>query len=218
MKELLIMAIGCLLIAGFSTTAKAISLSVGGSTTGPFGTNLSIANRATPVKGASLSVPLTVIGPGLSGTLTETVYSDSIGMLFEYQFTNNPGSTKSITEMSASNYSGFTIDVNASENAGSTLIVPSGISDLGIDMAFSFSSAVSPGKSSDYLWIQTNAPGFTAFDDTYFYGNGSTPEAEVLDTLGPSTKPIRVTPEPSTMLMFAISALGLAGLRKIKAA
>ena len=40
MKKLLVVAIACLFVAGFSATAKAISLPPGGSTNGPFGASL----------------------------------------------------------------------------------------------------------------------------------------------------------------------------------
>jgi len=218
MKKLLIVAIAILFVAGFSATAKAFSLVPGGlispfssgSFTLPSGATLLAFINQVPVSGQDAYNNVV-----FSGTLSEKVYSvPNVGMLFEYTFSNTgpgkPGDT--IGHLSVGGYTGFTTDVDANGLGVSPFgpgLTPSSIdrSGSGDVLDFNFLAGVPVGFSSDTLWIQTNAPSYT-FNSTQLQdgGNSQTP------TYGPAT------PEPATMLMFGMGALGLVGLRKRKVA
>lgn len=211
MKKLLIVAIACLFVAGFSATAKAFSLVPGGlispfssgSFTLPSGATLLASINAVPVTGADVNNTVVFVG-----TLSEEVYSvPNVGMLFEYTFSNTGAGLigDTISHLSVAGYGGFTTDVDANGSG----VTPSSIdrsAGSGSVLDFNFLTGVPVGSSSDTIWIQTNAnyyiPNSTQLQDG---GNSRT------STYGPA-------PEPATMLMFGMGALGLVGLRKRKLA
>jgi len=208
MKKLLIVAVACLFVAGFSATAKAVSLvpgqiinPVADGFTLPAGSVELAAITAIPVNGINSTG-----GTVFTGTLSEEVYSDSTGMLFEYTFSNTSATGDSIAHLSAGGYTGFTTNVDVTAGTG---VVPSSVdSTVNGVLDFNFLSGVSSGLSSDVLWIQTNAKSYTG-NSTQLQDGGNSRTS----TYGPAA-----TPEPATMLMFGIGALGLVGLRKRKIA
>ena len=210
MKKLLIVAIAILFVGGISSTAKAVSLVPGGDVT-PAGTftlpsdaGVLASITAVPVSGEDINNKVK-----FTGTLSETVYSDSTGTLFEYTFSNT-GKTGDIREMSITGFAGFTTDVDATlAGVSPSSIERSSIGDDGGDvMDFYFKPiSVTAGLSSDTLWIQTNAQSYT-LNSTQLQDGGNSRTS----TYGPAT------PEPATMLMFGMGALGLVGLRKRKVA
>lgn len=202
MKKLLVVAIACLFVAGFSVTAKAVSL-VPGQTIFSVPGTFSLPGGS--VLDATVNTGFTAPG-SFSGTLIENVYSDPTGTLFEYTFSNTGSSADdAIEHLSANGYTGFTTDVDATAPG----VVPTSIfrSSSGNVLNFYFQPLGVPGggSSSDTLWIQTNAKGYT-LNNTGLLDGVSTN----VTTYGPAT------PEPATMLMFGIGALGLVGLRKRK--
>jgi len=199
MKKLLVVAIACLFVAGFSATAKAAVLApvVAGSTLEAY-LNPTVAFTAPNYANTATA---------FTGTLDESVYLDATGMIFEYQFTNTSGSTTlkdPIITMANSDFSGFTTTQGYVTGGGQDPILESNVGDT---ISFSF-SGVTPGTSSDVLWIQTNAPAYNYLGSAYFQDGGNVSVGDY----GPAT------PEPATMLMFGMGALGLVGLRKRKLA
>lgn len=167
----------------------------------PGGSTLVASITAKPFTGVD-----TFSNTVFSGNLSENVYKDAAGMLFEYSFANTGanGGSDAIELMSTVNYAGFTTSVDATGSGVSPFTI-SRSTGSGSVIDFFF-SGVPLGSSSDSLWIQTNADNFTVIS-TALQDGGNTS----LSTFGPAA-----TPEASTMLMFGMGTLGLVGLRNRK--
>jgi hypothetical protein len=209
MKKLLIVAIAILFVGGISSTAKAVSLSPGQVdipiTPGGF----------APTLPSPVTVSATFSTATYSGNITENVYSGTTdgtvtGMLFEYTFSNNTGS-ETIAYMSVGGYAGFATDIYATGPGDPPFNLTRSSSGGTLDIYFvgNAEGGVPGGQSSDTIWIQTNAPYYTSNNTTL---DDST-ATNIPTTLGPTA-----IPEPATMVMFGIGALGLVGLRKRKVA
>lgn len=212
MKKLLIVAIACLFVAGFSATAKAVSLAPGTvvSAAGDAPSTQIGVGSITPLSLPALPTYNFSYSGAFVGTFNESVYTDSIGLLFEYTFTNvgASGQQDALEVMAPTNFSGFITNVDAITGAG---VFPTSIGRSAdgktINFHFFGTDAVSVGSTSDVLWVQTNAQNYTLSNLSFIDGGTDTVSA-----YGPAT------PEPATMLMFGMGALGLVGLRKRKLA
>ncbi len=103
MKKAILVAMFSLMMV---TTAFAIPL-LPGSGTAPDGT----ASLGGTLVASIVNVPFSNVW--FSGTLTQNVYSNAIGMLFEYQLTNSGSSINKIARLSTTDFTGWATDVNS---------------------------------------------------------------------------------------------------------
>jgi PEP-CTERM motif len=148
-------------------------------------------------------------GP-IGASFTETVFKESGGTLnFDYVFTNT--NTDGIASTVMSSFTGFTVAVAYSGNtvAPTSAALGSG-TDAGV-VTFNF-SGLSSGQTTSTLIVSTNALAFGAG----FVGvqDGSSAGA---NALAPTA--VAAVPEPSSLAIAGIGALGLIGfgLRRRKA-
>jgi hypothetical protein len=160
---------------------------------------------------ATASVPFSVAG-AFSGVLTSTVYSGDPsnalgGLTFTYEITNDgKAGPNSIGRLSVDDFSGWLVD--ASYQTTSVGIVPGSIDrqPSGDVVGFNFlptpvdplTGFLAPGTGSRILVLQTNAPAWTDILASVIDG-GVTQAA----SYGP-------VPEPSTVVLAACGAVGLA--------
>lgn len=202
MKKLLITALMGLFLLGVTSTAKAIVLAPGGGPIGPTG-------AAVPLGGFVTTITQPIAYDNIAGSVTQNVYLNGAGYLFEYQFTNfpSPASINAIWRMTATNYSGFTTDVDAQAGTG---VMPIWLdrSLAGDSVGFQFfafggGSGIVPGSTSAKLWIQTNAQ-YYGLGTANFINGGVTS----VPMFGPAI------PEPASMMLLGFGVLGLFGLKR----
>ena len=205
MKKLIMVALAIFAIAGISTTASAVVLPPGG-----FIFSTGAASPGGALVASLIDVPFTGVDffdtVFFTGTLSQFVRLNLTGLVFEYKFTNDPGSTDEIGRLSTTNYTGFSSDVDASGPGTIPFFMVRSGSGSTVSFDFPF-GGVDQGDTTGLLWIQT---------DSEFFGPGSTVLLDggraSVHTFGPAI------PEPSSLLLFGAGMLGLASLKMKKAA
>jgi hypothetical protein len=155
-----------------------------------------------------------------AGTYTETVYRESGGTLnFDFSVTNT--STSDVIErITTAQFTGFTTSVAYS----GTTVVPTdatrgagaGAGVIGFDFpSSSTNGAIGAGNGSSTLIIATNAVNFGSGTISVQDGTSSTGVPSAFAPAGPAA----VVPEPSSLAIAGLGALGLIGygLRRRKA-
>lgn len=201
MKKIFIAALVSFFVLGISATAKAVVL-VPGSIAGPAG---------LPVPGGAFIATITqpVAYDAISGSITQNVYLNATGYLFEYTFTNFPFPTSqnAVWRITATNYAGFWTDVDASPAAGGVMPIWLDRSLVGDSVGFQFFGSggvgILPGTRTAKLWIQTNAQ-YYGLGTGHFIDGGT----KDVTLYGPAV------PEPVSMLLLGMGILGLFGLKR----
>jgi len=143
-----------------------------------------------------------------TGVLDTKVYSDTGGLDFVYQFSNNANSADAIQRMTASGFDGYTTDADYITGTGATgpfLVSRSTNGDV-VGFDFLSSAPVGQGQTSDILVIKTDATNYIA--STVSVQDGG--NANVF-----SYAPVAV-PEPvsAALVAFGFSALAMRRRRK----
>jgi hypothetical protein len=217
-SRLLVIAAFVLAGIAFPTASNAAILPVGGqlspTTTPPLA-------EVTPVPSgnelASLAAPYA--GIGFSGTLTSKVFSNdptnpfgATGLTFTYELSNAASSVHVLHRLSASNFTGFSTDVNYGPGTGvqpyqadrSTADV---VGFNFTETAFGGFGVIQPGTQSRLLVVHTNATQHISSDVSLINGGVSTV---------PSFSPV---PEPGTWILASLGVLGIAAfIRRIRRA
>jgi hypothetical protein len=196
MKKILLTVLVGLFVLGMSASAMAVTILPAPST----GALAPITTIAILTK----TISFTGADGFFSGTLTQKVYKESAGMLFTYQFTNDAGSTDPIDELTTTDFTGFTVDIDVEEalvwnmrrNTPST---------VGFQRTPGIGGYDGPAVTSALMWIQTNAKSYKVGHTTLQNG-----DVVRMETYAPAT------PEPSSMLLLGMGILGLFGLGKKK--
>lgn len=202
MKRLLVTTLlGLFMLLGISGQAQAVSLPIGGMFVAPVGApSPGVANIVAP-----LVIPFTGTDAGgkvwFTGTLTQWVKTSPMGLVFEYQVANNAGSLAAITLTDTTDYDAYQTNVDAT-GAG---VAPFFFSRAIPGNAVSILGIFNPNVTSQLMWIQTNSQ-TTGWGTTQIQGTGNTK----LTTYCP------MIPEPTSMVLLGLGALGLFGLRKRK--
>jgi len=210
-----------LVTAVAAAPARATVLGPGGTVTAPNPTFGPIAYSGGTVL-VSVANEAPVVFSGIDGTLTTEVIRESGGTLdFLYQIVAASSNTTNIQRVTATSFGGFSTDVQWG-TAGTPFSTPTmagtvASADRSLDgttVGWSFTSAgVAAGQESYVLIIKTNATSYTtgstfAIDGGIMSFNSYAPSGTVASV-----------PEPSTLAVAGIGALGLIGygLRRRKA-
>lgn len=204
MKKIVMMIMVSLFLVGAVSTASAVVLLPGDTAIVPTGAASPGGTFVTSI----VDVPFTGTDIGgtvyFTGLLTETVRSNSTGLLFEYSFTNDVASINEITQISVTDYAGFSTDVDGPMNPALPSINGLSRSNNGVSVTAGYLDyPVQEGLLSGTFWIQTNAPQYTA-GSTQFLGTG----IATISTLGPAV------PEPATVSLLGMGLLGLLGFKR----
>jgi hypothetical protein len=174
------------------------------------------APAGIPIGGVLFNAPLVNIpfaSATFTGTLTSEVFASDPtnplgGLTFVYQIANTTLTPGQIERLTVNGYGGFL--TNADYVTGTGTLAPAYIdrsSDIpGATVGFSFApipvgfGSIQPGQNSDLLIVYTNAT------------NAAVTQASVIDgsvTQVSSYAPHISAPEPSTLLLAGVAALGL---------
>jgi len=157
-------------------------------------------------------------GPSMSfeGVLTSRVYANDAnnpygGLTFTYSLSISASSTNGIAELALGGWAGFNnIDVTgiAATNGYSPNAVGRSAAsiDNGDDVNFFFFSEMGPGTNALVLDIETGAP-YAVNTLASVIDHSSVPNIE---SLGPSTVPPGIIPEPASVELMSVCLAGLA--------
>ncbi len=157
---------------------------------------------------------------GLNVTITTSVYETAQNTLtFTYLLQNNSSSTDIVTSLTASNYSVAAsvgtgkIDMGADNTTSG--VAPNNVAwEDAATLKWTFGSNINPGHSSELLIVETQATNYAA-------GLVTAQNSGVVQVAGlePAVGTLAV-PEPSTMAIAGLGALGMIGylLRRRKSA
>lgn len=139
-----------------------------------------------------------------NGTVKEDVYSNGGTLDFYYQVTNNASSSDSLLRMTVSIYSGYTTAVDYLLSGGDA---PTSATRQPVGDSLGFYFTVSPGTSSDWLEVATNA---TAWD-----ANGGIALIDTLSINLGGLEPAPAVPEPLSLGLISggLLIVGLARRR-----
>lgn len=207
MKKLLLTLLIGLCVLGMSSPAMAVIIPPSTTSTGAA---VPISVGQTPILPV-LNISFTGINAAnqtkFSGLLTQEVYSNATGLLFVYKFSNDPSPAGTIRDniysLTTTDFSGFITDVDAEGQAGDWTLRRTSSSTVGFD---NLQGGVTPGSTTQWLWIQTNAKSYTMGTTNLIDGATAT-----VNTYAPAT------PEPSSLMLLGMGILGLFGLGRRKA-
>lgn len=199
-------ALAVLLVNATPSVSQAALLTVGGALLNPAAEP--DPTGATTVVAGGAAVPFS--GFGFTGTLTSTVLtgdtSNPFGadkLTFTYLLHNDATSLNRLHRLTISNFAGSSTDASHRTGGLNPTLIDRATADV---IGFSFIEAVgqgplNPGASTGLLVIQTNA---TAFSPAL----ASVIDGSVASVM--SFAPLPPIPEPATITLAGLAALGLA--------
>jgi len=147
-------------------------------------------------------------GFGFSGVLVSSVYRGNSfgpdGLTFTYQLSNDASSTNALHRLTVSSFETFLTDVSLQTGGLAPILVDRSTPDV---IGFSFldglgAGPLGPGAQSSLLVVETNSQAFTPSTASVIAGS----------TAGvPSFAPLPAIPEPTTIALGAVGALGVLG-------
>ncbi len=199
MKKIVMVTLVGLFLAGTASTAGAVTLTPG--------LNAVISGVASlpayDTVVTSVSNPYTFSYTGMTGTVSETVYQNSTGLLFTYTIKRAADAVNdAVARLSLTGFSAFSVNADYVAGTGIDAIMATR-SGNGDTVGFTL-AGVTTGTQTDLLWIQTNAQYYTPTIGLLQDGG----QAEV-GLVGPTA-----TPEPGTVALFSTGLLGLMGFRR----
>jgi len=228
MKQCMMIALAAILATAVTVSpAHAIPLAPGGAVTAP---NAAFGPVAYPAGGTVLAsvtneVPFSAVG--VTGTLTTEAIRNAGGSVdFLYQFTAAAGNLSAIHRITATDFTGYSTDVRFGTGPA-PFVAPTALFMAGADRSAVTGDAigwqiapagsaggVSAGQKSYVLIVKTNATSFKA-GSTFAIDGG----VISFSSYAPSGPTITAVPEPSTMAIAGLGALGFIGygLRRRKA-
>src|SRR5581483_4317777 len=170
-------------------------------------------------------VPFTGPGPnGFSGTLSTTVIQENaaanplLGLTFIYQLHNNANSATALERLVTTDFGsfgGWATDVSYAPTGQAPTVTDRSI-NAGSVIGWDFTGpplglgTLAPGLTSGELIVRTNAPGYDLTQQASVI-DGST---VAVGAAGPS--PTNISPEPGSISIIAIAAMGLGRLGRRK--
>ena len=141
------------------TAALAVPLAMATPVPLPPGGTVTFAPTMSSFSGTFVtSTSMTFSNPFENGTVNEDVYRSGGTLDFYYQVVNNASSPDSLSRITVSVFSGYTTAVDYLLNGGDA---PTTATRQAVGDSVGFYFTVSPGTSSDWLEVATNA---TAYD------------------------------------------------------
>ncbi len=160
---------------------------------------------------ATQTVSANIVATGLVASVTEWVYSDGVthGLDFVYQVNVSSTSLDFVDSVTASNFNTLasgSINVGANGSGNVPLLVSWSAGGAAVKWFFSnnTNNDIQPGQSSQLLVIQTSAT-------TYTTGNFTVQNSGATTIAGYEPGALASVPEPSSLAIGGIGALGLIG-------